>query len=175
MKYFLLWAILLIDLYCCYGQSKYKFLLQSPEFSVADPLTYNDEKIKIDFYIDRSAINFIVTNKTKVPIKLIWDEASIVIDGKAEKVTHKGIKNLDKGASQPASVIPPKSALSDLAIPSENVYWSSTFKDWNYRPLLPDHNGRDLEQNKGKTISMFLPLKINSKMCITPLNLKYMA
>ena len=143
------------------AKSKFKFELLKPKLSQSDPMTFGDDKIRAEFTIDRSSINFILENKGSKPIKIIWDESSIVLNRQAEKVTHTGIKNIDRAASQPPTLIPPNASISDLAIPTGNIYWSTTFKDWAYRPLIEDYGNN--EDKIGTTVSLYLSIVINAK------------
>jgi len=85
-------------------------------------VTWQDDKIRAEFQISDTEIDFRITNKTDTSTKLIWDEVSLVQFGKTQRVMHVGVKYVDRNSSQPASVIPPGSVLEDMVLPSDNVY-----------------------------------------------------
>lgn len=150
---------------------QYSYALAGP---VADPLmSYEDEKISIVFVIDEKAINFRLKNKTASVMKLIWDEASIVQFGKAQKVMHLGVKYTNRSESQPPTVVPPNAAIDDLIIPSDNIYYrqgyyskySSSAGGWEQHDLFQtmDLNNQEYRttilNSKGQKFTVYLPIQ----------------
>lgn len=154
----------------------YKYSLLKPKEDSL--LSYEDEKVKISFSITRTSIHFVLKNKTNENMKLLWDEAAIVLLGSAEKVAHKGVKYLDRALSQPPTSIPPGASLDDLVVPIENVYYRQGFYGkyysdpggWEERDLFVsnDLNRQDVKDAifklKGSTFSLYMPLQHKSSL-----------
>lgn len=120
----------------------YKYEMVSPKLSSL--LFFEDSSISASFIISSNEIDFTLKNKLNDPIKLIWDEASMVVIGSSEKVMHKGVKYIDRNSSMPASTILPNSNLDDLVVPTGNIYYKegyygtyySSAGGWQTKPLL---------------------------------------
>lgn len=102
-------------------------------------------------------IEFDLKNKTQTPIEIIWASSSIVLpDGSASRVMHKGQKFLEKDRPAPPSIIPPNAILSDLAAPSDLIYWSDLQTEWVVMPMF-----RSLR--KGQGITLLLTLNVGGQ------------
>ncbi len=127
---------------------------------------YSDGLIDIEWYVDTGGLSFEVTNKTENSIKIIWDEAAYIdYNGKSGKVMHSGIKYTDRNLSQPPTIIPRGSTISDIVIPNENVYYSDYSgwqKEYLFRKLYSD-NPEKLKSLVsiwiGKKIQVLLPFE----------------
>ena len=86
-------------------RSHYEFEMTLP--TASNTLTYEDSNIASTFQIGSKEIDFSITNKTKSPLKLIWDDASLGIFGRSNKVMHSGVKYIDRNNSYPPSTILP--------------------------------------------------------------------
>ena len=131
--------------------------------------SFEDEMVRIVWLPTDFEISFALTNKTDHSIKIIWDEAAYVgIDGISERVIHAGVKYTDRNNSQPPTVVIRKGTVTDLIIPSDNIYYvSGRYGGWEELPLLPDVKAPNVEELKskaekyiGKTIQVLLPLQI---------------
>lgn len=79
---------------------------------------------------------------------------------------HSGVKYIDRNNSQPASVIPKSASLSDIVIPTDNVYYvSGQYGGWREGKLFNfpiDKN--NIEESKqlfiGKTVRILFPIII---------------
>lgn len=84
--------------------------------------TFDDGKIQAIFIVGEKDLNFTIKNLTSDPMKINWDEASLIIYGESKRVMHKGIKFIDRDAPQAPTVIPGNSSIDDLVLPTDNVY-----------------------------------------------------
>jgi hypothetical protein len=119
----------------------------------AKNLAFSDSLIDIYFIINKTQIGMAIQNKSDSAIKINWDEISFISpSNRASRVIHSGIRLMDKNDPQAPTTIPPKSNISDIIIPSENI----TYKDtWNEGRLF---DGDYLSYN-GKEFGVYLPLE----------------
>jgi hypothetical protein len=120
---------------------------------------YMDENITAMFFLQDSQIAFDITNKTENSIRINWDEASYVSPtGQSQRVIHSGIRLMDRNAPQAPTLIAPNAKISDIIIPSENIYYvSGQYGGWRENDLLP---GDDKTIYKGLEFGILLPLEI---------------
>ena len=131
---------------------------------------YEDDYINIVWYVDSKRFYFDLTNKSGHTIKINWDDISYVdYNGKVGRVMHSGVKYAERNNSQPASTVPKGSTLSDILIPTENVYFiSGQFGGWREKYLIPcvynDAATRDAQASSyvGKTMTIMMPIMIEN-------------
>lgn len=131
---------------------------------------FSDEYIGILWDVSDCHFNFKLTNLSDYTIKIPWDEVVYIdADMVANRIMHSGIKYSDRNASQPASVIPKGTTISDIIMPTDNVYWNewsyaddSYFRGaWEEIPLFPQYGSRDdaeFSDFPGKTVSIVMPI-----------------
>ena len=154
-------------------KSHYEFLMVAPvEDSI---LVFEDSNIASSFIIGSKEIDFSILNKTKSPLKLIWDDASLGIFGRSNHVMHSGVKYVDRNNSTPSATILPDTRLDDLVVPSDNVYYSEGYfgqyfsspGSWQTSNLLlPISKKSSLSQEMvGQLITLYLPIQdVSGKM-----------
>jgi len=139
--------------------------------------TFDDGKINVFFSIGSKDVNFTLRNLTADPMKINWDEASLIIYGQSKRVMHNGVKFIDRSAPQAPTVIPGNSSIDDLVLPTDNVYYregyystySSSPGGWEQHDLFlsRDGNKEDTKQlilnSKGQTFKFFLPIEQNGQ------------
>ena len=131
---------------------------------------YEDDYINIVWYVDSKRFYFDLTNKSGHTIKINWDDISYVdYNGKVGRVMHSGVKYAERNNSQPASTVPKGATLSDILIPTENVYFiSGQFGGWREKYLIPCFNNeaatRDAQASSyvGKTMTIMMPIMIEN-------------
>lgn len=146
---------------------------------------YEDGLFSGVFYVTSSRINFTLRNKTDHSIKIVWDEAVFIeVDGQSGRVAHEGVKYTDRSASQPPSVIPGGTSLTDFVLPTNRVYYrQGSYSGYYSNPggweeldlvLLPESRqiaandylaavaafASEAKNNKGKRFGLLLPLEI---------------
>ncbi len=129
--------------------------------------SFEDEYIKIIWYVSRTSLHFQLTNKSQHSIKIPWDEVVYVdIKGQTGRVMHSGIKYIDRNNSQPASVVPRGASISDLVMPTDNVYYvSGQYGGWSEHPLLPKYTTTEEIQSSGvvgKSMKVLFPVVIEN-------------
>ncbi len=157
--------------------TKYQYSYKLIKPDSANGMKWEDDKIAISFLVSDKEVDFNLRNKTNEVIKVIWDEATMVQSGKAEKVMHAGVKYTDRNESHPPTAIPAGASIDDLLLPSDNVYWregyygtySSDPGGWEETDLFPtsDLNKPEYRQSilglKGQTFSIYLPIQYQGK------------
>lgn len=126
---------------------------------------YEDDYIKIFWYVSSTQFNFDITNKSDYTIKLNWDDMAYVDEnGNTKRVMHSGVKYTDRNSSQPASTLPRNASLSDVLLPTDNVYFvSGSYGGWRESPLFPRYNTVEEAQASpalGKTVRIIFPIMI---------------
>jgi len=107
---------------------------------------YEDDYINIVWYVGLKQFNFTLNNKSGHSLKINWDDISFVdTKGQVGRVMHSGVKYSERNNSQPATTVPKGASISDILLPTENVYFvSGQYGGWreNYLlPCLPDTRG----------------------------------
>lgn len=124
---------------------------------------YEDDYIKIFWYVSAKQFNFDLTNKSDYTIRLNWDDMAYVDpDGNTRRVMHSGVKFIDRNNSQPSSVLPKNASLSDVLMPTDNIYYSSSL-GWIESPLFPKYSDNETAQTSpvlGKTVRIIFPIII---------------
>ena len=123
---------------------------------------FEDDYINIVWYVGYKEFDFTLTNKTDHTIKINWDDISYVdITGNVVRVMHSGVKYTERNNSQPSTSIPRKASITDLLLPTENVYWvSGQYGGWRERPLIP--SGYNEGGAEGKTMTILMPIMIEN-------------
>lgn len=126
---------------------------------------YEDDFIKIFWYVSSTQFNFDLTNKSGYTIKLNWDDMAYVDqNGSTKRVMHSGVKYTDRNNSQPASTLPKNASLSDVLLPTDNVYFvSGQYGGWRERTLFQNYSTYEEAQTSpalGKTVRIIFPIMI---------------
>lgn len=120
---------------------------------------YSDELINIIFTGKPKEINFIMNNSSDKTIKLLWEEAVFVDgDGSSSKITHNGVKLIDRENQLPPTTIISGAKIEDTITPSKNIRWVEDSKNWFVGYIIPIDNSKT-----SKSIRIMLPLFYNNK------------
>lgn len=155
----------------------YIYKLQLTKPTVSDELKYEDERLSVALSIQQSEVAFNLKNNSDKPLKIIWDDASFVYNGEAQKIIHKNVKFIDKEKTQAPTVIPPQSFISDFVQPIDAIKFNyNSFSDnsyWSSKPILPIisyYSAKDkkhLERVKkflGTTVNIYIPMQQDGKL-----------
>ena len=131
---------------------------------------YEDDYIDIVWYVSTKQFNFTLKNKSNHTIKINWDDISYVdYKGSVGRVMHAGVKYTDRNSSQPASTVPKNASITDILLPTENVYYvSGQYGGWREKMLIPSiyNTPQDFaaEANDyvGKTMKILMPIMIEN-------------
>ena len=135
-----------------------------------DKYRYEDDYIEVIWYVSATQFNFDLKNKSGHTIKINWDDISYVdVTGTAGRVMHAGVKYAEKNNSQPSTTIPKNATISDVLIPTDNVYLiTGAYGGWKKKNLIPSfyNSKEDLNQNAekyiGKKMTILMPIIIEN-------------
>lgn len=131
---------------------------------------YEDDYIDIVWFVGSKQFNFTLKNKSGHTLKINWDDISYVdTKGQVGRVMHAGVKYTDRNNSQPATTVPKGASISDILLPTENVYFvSGQYGGWRENHLIPcvyktpeDFNS-GASSLVGKTMTVMMPIMIEN-------------
>lgn len=118
--------------------------------------SFEDELIDMMIFDKVTEFSFTLKNKSQNSIRIIWDDAVYVDENnRTSKIMHSGIKYNDREASQPASTIIRSASLSDIAMPTSNVYFNESLKKWDQYMLYPK-----TKSSTPRQVRLMLPIKV---------------
>jgi len=131
---------------------------------------YEDDYIDIVWYVGTKQFNFKLTNKSGHSMKINWDDVSYVdTKGQVGRVMHAGVKYTDRNNSQPATTIPKGASISDILLPTDNVYYiSGQYGGWRENYLFPcvyqtpEAFNEGASNMIGKTMTIMMPIMIEN-------------
>ena len=131
---------------------------------------YEDDYIYIVWYVGLKQFNFTLKNKSGHTLKINWDDVSYVdVKGQVGRVMHSGVKYADRNSSQPATTVPKNASISDLLLPTENVYYvSGQYGGWRESYLVPcvyktpEAFNAEAPSLVGKTMTIMMPIMIEN-------------
>lgn len=131
---------------------------------------YEDDYIDIVWYVGAKQFNFTLKNKSGHTLKINWDDVSYVdVKGQVGRVMHSGVKYTDRNGSQPATTVPKNASISDLLLPTENVYYvSGQYGGWRESYLVPcvyktpEAFKAEAPSLVGKTMTIMMPIMIEN-------------
>ena len=114
--------------------------------------------------------NFTLKNKSGHTLKINWDDVSYVdVKGQVGRVMHSGVKYTDRNSSQPATTVPKGASISDILLPTENVYYvSGQYGGWRETYLVPcvyktpEAFNAEAPSLVGKTMTVMMPIMIEN-------------
>lgn len=151
-------SIIIIQFYGCAAMMgyvetvNYKAKINKPVVSPTS--VFEDSSIAITLMVSNKGVAFNLKNKTDKTLKLNWDEAALILNNKSTRVMHQGVRYIERDRSQPPSIIPAGSELSDQYSSVDHVYFvSGQYGGWRETSMIDDKN------YKGALIGFYLPLK----------------
>ena len=131
---------------------------------------YEDDYINIVWYVGLKQFNFTFNNKSGHRLKINWDDISFVdTEGQVGRVMHSGVKYTERNNSQPATTVPKGASISDILLPTENVYFvSGQYGGWRENYLLPcvyqtpEAFNAGASSLVGKTMTIMMPIMIEN-------------
>lgn len=131
---------------------------------------YEDDYIDIIWFVDQKQFNFTLTNKSGHSLKINWDDVSYVnTKGQVGRVMHSGVKYTDRNNSQPATTVPKGASISDILLPTDNVYFvSGQYGGWRENYLYPcvysskETLNAEAASLVGKTMAVMMPIMIEN-------------
>jgi hypothetical protein len=130
--------------------------------------SYEDGYMKITWYVTSTTFYFDLVNKSGHAIKINWDDVAYVnIKGATSRVMHAGVKYNEKDKSQPASVVPKNATISELVLPTDNVFYQDGV-GWREANLIPsfyqsiDALKKEAPTYVGKKMRILMPIVIEN-------------
>ena len=131
---------------------------------------YEDAYINLVWHVGLKQFNFTLNNKSGHSLKINWDDISFVdTEGQVGRVMHSGVKYTERNNSQPATTVPKGASISDILLPTENVYFvSGQYGGWRENYLLPcvyqtpEAFNAGASSLVGKTMTIMMPIMIEN-------------
>lgn len=131
---------------------------------------YEDDYIDIIWYVGMKQFNFTLKNKSNHSLKIYWDDISYVdVNGQVGRVMHSGVKYIDRNTSQPSTTVPKGASISDLLLPTDNVYFvSGQYGGWRESYLIPcvyktpEAFNAEASSYVGKKLTIVMPIMIEN-------------
>lgn len=131
---------------------------------------YEDDYINIVWYVGSKQFYFTLNNKSGHSLKINWDDISFVdTKGQVGRVMHSGVKYSERNNSQPATTVPNGASISDILLPTKNVYFvSGQYGGWRENYLLPcvyktpETFNAGASSLVGKTMIIMMPIMIEN-------------
>ena len=131
---------------------------------------YEDDYIDIVWYVGLKQFNFTLKNKSGHTLKINWDDVSYVdVKGQVGRVMHSGVKYAERNSSQPATTVPKGASISDILLPTDNVYYvSGQYGGWRESYLIPcvyktpEAFNAEASGYVGKTMTVMMPIMIEN-------------
>jgi len=134
----------------------YNFELQSK--IATGKMTAADEQFAFAFTVDRTGVNFLITNKTESTARLKWDDSALIDwTGKSSGVFGKNCKMIAVTQPKPPLIIPAGSKVLDFFVPVDLVAY---LDGWRVMPLISPAAGKDLD---GKVVRILMAFEIDGK------------
>ncbi len=133
---------------------------------------YEDEYMRILWFVDRTSFHFNLENKTDKSIRIDWDNIVYVdYNGEAGRIMHSGVKYNERNSEQAPPVVPRGTKITDVLLPTANVEFDGG--TWQEKSLLGGDYGwvptgvttaSSLIDYTGKSMSIVMPLEINGQI-----------
>lgn len=141
-----LWAwMILAVMGCAASGPKHPWYGMRAVLHGSDGMTFEDERIVVEFTIKREQIAFALTNKTDKQLRIDWDSLSFIdMVGQSHRVIHNGTKFANGNQAQAPTVVPPRGKVTDSLLPADHVFWVPGYANqygsspghWDASPLL---------------------------------------
>ncbi|MCZ8296775.1 MAG: hypothetical protein O9297_06115 [Flavobacterium sp.] len=154
---------------CTSTRFDYKYQMTKP--NVNKELVYSDSKIDITINVKDSYVDLKIKNLSDRPLKIIWDEASFVKNGEAQKIIHKNVKFIDKEKNQAPTVVPVNSFVLEMVQPIDDIKLQTSTYVWSTKPFFKQYGGVSspkyvdhfLRPLIGSKIGLYLPIEYNGE------------
>ena len=170
-KNLLYYILVLLILYSCAPIKPYQYVYSMTKPQKSETNKFEDDKVVFEFKMNEVDVYFKLNNKTNKPLKIIWDEASFVNQGEAQKIIHKNVKFIDSEKLQAPTVIPPGAYVSEVIQPIDDILMDQSTYKWSKKSFLPTLG---LSTNKkyidakvkpliGRKFNIYIPVLFESK------------
>jgi acetone carboxylase gamma subunit len=135
-------------------------------------MSYENDSLRISFYVEPKLIAFRLDNKLSEPIQINWEEAKFMIDKEHHKVMRTEMGVFKAYERQPPTTILPGSYIRDQLVPVRNIkdkQLESDTKVMVIEDMLPQEDKGDkalaakITHMKGAVMEVNLPIYIRGK------------
>lgn len=136
-----------------------KFRMVAPAQS--DTLQIKDGQVQLGLFIDEKQIQMSLMNNTTLPIRVLWQRAAYTdAAGRYHRIMHPGIRYEERNRSFPYQTVMPFKTIHQPLIPADMIVPDRLKNTYETKPLFPPEA---VEQFKGKTFELLLPIEIENK------------
>jgi len=152
-------------LYSCQS-AEYSFRMIRPVLS--ETLHYENDTMELVLAAPKvhvDAMSFTLTNKLGSPLKILWDDFSMAINGETDRVLHKNSRYIDKNSLQPNTTIAAGAHIVEKIFPTADAKLITDRKGETrviLEPFLPQKYNRGKELHNSK-ILIHLAYEIENK------------
>jgi hypothetical protein len=127
-------------------------------------MIYQDERIKVQFRIDDSAIRFQLQNLSRESACVQWNKASLGVENQFSAIRTSVSFYADTPALSESALIPPLGYIQEIAIPYHNIRFNGD--QWIEQDFFPTVVKGKLPvaimKNIGKSIVLVLPIQFGT-------------
>ena len=154
---------------CASYKYTYKISLENPVKS--ERLYFENDTLSISFAFESKGLSFDLYNKLLDDgIRINWDEVSMSYNGQAKRIVHKETGLTKLTDLQPPTTIPPKTNLRDIAVSTDDVYFTNNQGrvTMSVKEIYPSYDYGSKKKRaiilklKGYRISLFFPYYIKN-------------
>jgi hypothetical protein len=144
---------------------RYAYAMVAPTES--NELLYHDEKIRVQFEIDKGAIKYSLKNLSNDSLAVITAHAAMFVNNNSSPVRNERTYYFEDAASGLPKPIPPQGIVHDFVIPKDNIYYDGS--RWVEKELFPtaDRNDAALRKtilkNLYAKIDLDLPIQVGNE------------
>lgn len=145
---------------------RYSYALTAPINSTR--LAFQDNDVSLLFRFDDAAIRFKLTNRSFSPVRIKWQEVTVVVQGRSYAALNARTLYRTNPGNQENPTVLPGGYIVDMALPSANILFNG--KQWVERDLLPTtgrHSetiGKKILANVGSTVTLLLPIELGDQV-----------
>lgn len=125
---------------------------------------YDNDIFTITWGNNTKELFFSFTNKSNYPIAILWDEMVYIdILNQVNRITHKGVRYLERNNAQPTTIVPRNSTLWDLVMPTDNIYYETgNYGGWREANLFY-FPYKDAAKYINSRVRVYFPILINGE------------
>lgn len=145
---------------------RYSYALAAPISSTR--LAFQDQDVSLLFKFDDAAIRFKLTNRSLTPLRIKWDEVTVVVQGRSYDVLNSRTIYRTSPSDGAKPTILPGGYVVDMVLPSTNITFNG--KQWVERDILPTTDrhskaiGTKILGNVGSTVTLLLPIEFGDQV-----------
>ena len=129
--------------------------------------TFSNSDIEMLAFGRAVQFNLRIKNKSNSPIRIIWDDASLIDRDESRRLIHTNVKFNKKDEAQLNTHIPVGSFINEIVLPADRISYTVAKESsgWTTDDMLDawDYNRKALRDailaRKGEVITLYLPIE----------------